>query len=200
MAVTDSDIEKLYRAWLVEKARFFNRACRMPKDFKKNKRMWTIFTRLAIMLEGSPVDPNAYIRACLHGINNCMPSHLISEKGIEAFERFHNLQIKEKSPIKAMERSLDWVVEFCQKHEIHLKDYLFHQTGKSRSAVLHLDIGNLDPHLLLCMPNYEKFLLSLDEDERKEVLENVEAAFYDITNKPKIYQEIYDALKLAFMM
>jgi len=197
VAITEQDIENLYRTWLIERASMLKRPARFPKDYKKNKRLWTVFTKLAAMLEGSPVDPRAYMRACLYGIQNCQPAHLISQKGIDAFEKYHNLQVKEEeSPIQNIQKSLDWVLEFCRNEKISFHSYLFYEKGKSRVAVIHLDIGNLSPYLLLVMPAYEKFVQSLDGEDKDIVLERVAKAFYVISKDPDKYLKIQEKLML----
>jgi len=194
--ITEEEIYNLYKLWCKEKGLAHNRPYRIAKNPKKtSKAIWTVMTKLAAMLEGASIDPQAYMRAGLTNINNCQPGHLISQKGIDAFEKFYNLQtVKLDSPIKEIDRSLNYVLDYCAKNKITFPDYLFHNTGKTRVAVLHLDIKTLSPYLLLVMPLYDRFISSLAEDEKHEVIHNVSKAFYVITKQKNKYLKIREAL------
>jgi len=193
--ISEKDIETLYRYWLEEKAKYEDRAFRYPKNFQKNKSMWSIFTKLAGFLDGSVVNPRHYIRACIHGINNCKPGHLVSMKGIEAYEKYHNLEYeKTTTPIKEIDLSLTWLVEYCRDQEITFGEYPFYQKGKTRVFMIHLETGILSPYLIVLHPNYLSIMESLNDQEKMLVWKKIESAWHAVRARPEIYKKIHSSL------
>lgn len=194
--ITEKQIYELYQFWIEERAREQRRPGRMPKNPKNNKRMWSTFTKLAALLDGSAINRRSYIRASITGIKNCQPGHLVSKQGLDAYEKFHNLQIKKvSSPIEEINRSLNWVMEYCQDVQISFQDYPLYAIGKTKVAIVHLEAEQLSPFLLILHPAYNDFMSVLEKDEKAHVIHIVEAAFYQISKNKEKYLKIHTALQ-----
>jgi len=191
---SDETIANLYATWLVTRAEHHNRGFTLPKDYKKNMRMWSAFKKIATFLNGTEVEPQHFFQAQLMGWKNPYPMMFASDKGIANYEKYHKAIHKSKNFLTDLKKSLKYVVTYCEKNDITFDKYPFHMNGKTIVSTIHIQTGLLHPAIMLIHPRYDEWLRSLDSDVCEGIKDQIKKYIPEIERNFETVRKIKDMI------
>jgi len=95
-------------------------------------------------------------------------------KAIKSFtlnnQRQNNLDPDSDEQLNNIKQSLVYILNFCNKHNIDVENYIFHKTNNEYSFLLHLKEHNVNMYTLLGYNNFEKVLRSCNAEITKFII------------------------------